>query len=102
VRGCRVPARSLQPRRGNAFRHGVERHAGPATIEISTQPAEAGRVRASVACSVGAFDAGAAPGIGLANVRRRLALVHGEAASLVVAARAGGGVVTTMEWPRGA
>jgi len=59
-------------------------------------------VRASVACSVGAFDAGAAPGIGLANVRRRLALVHGEAASLVVAARAGGGVAATMEWPRGA
>jgi two-component system, LytTR family, sensor kinase len=100
LRPCRVPALSLQPLLENAFRHGVERHAGPVAIEVRVErAATAGRVRAAVACSAGRLDPTAAPGVGLANVRRRLALVHGEAASLVVAPRAGGGVTASVEWP---
>ncbi|MBL8360455.1 MAG: histidine kinase [Rubrivivax sp.] len=102
VRACRAPALILLPLLENAFRHGVERHRGPVAIDIRVGCVNAGRVpqvRASVACSAGHIEATAAPGVGLANVRQRLALAHGEAASLEVGPRAGGGVTATVAWP---
>jgi LytS/YehU family sensor histidine kinase len=83
LRTCRVPALILQPLLENAFRHGVERHAGAARIDITVERAAHDRLRASVTCSLGDLAAprGAA-GVGLDNVRRRLALLHGEHATL--------------------
>ncbi|MCC6851065.1 MAG: histidine kinase [Rubrivivax sp.] len=95
----RVPALILQPLLENAFRHGVERHAGAARIEIEVGRGGAGLVRASVSCNLGALPATPEQGVGLANVRHRLALLYGERASLSLAPRPGGGVVARIEWP---
>lgn len=105
--GERVPALVLQPLLENAFRHGVERHAGPARIDIEIAPlgerddGEA-MLSARVECSLGVLPTALQEGVGLANVRRRLALLHGETASLTLAPRAGGGVVAAIAWPAGA
>ena len=105
---CPVPALVLQPLLENAFRHGVEQHPGPVLIEIEVARAGAATLRAAVHCSAGelhvagpataaSLDAG--HGVGLANVRRRLALAHGTAASLTLAPRLGGGVSAVLELP---
>ncbi len=103
---CRVPALILQPLLENAFRHGVERHAGRARIDIQVARAErqgTSLLRATVACSLGELapelPTEPARGVGLANVRRRLALAHDEHATLRLEARAGGGVCATIELP---
>jgi hypothetical protein len=102
VRPCRVPALILQPLVENAFRHGVERQAGPVTIEIRAERFGAPLspcVRVVVACSAGSIEGVPTPGVGLANVSRRLALAYGPQAALSIAPRAGGGVTATLEWP---
>jgi LytS/YehU family sensor histidine kinase len=99
LRGHCVPALILQPLLENAFRHGVERHAGPARIEIEVGRAGAAALRASVACSLGVLPAVAQEGVGLGNVRRRLSLLHGERASLRLETNPGGGVRAVVEWP---
>lgn len=99
LRGHRVPALILQPLLENAFRHGVERFPGPARIEIEVGRAGADSLRASVACNLGALPAVPEEGVGLGNVRRRLALLHGERAALVLEANPGGGVRAVVVWP---
>ena len=98
---CPVPALLLQPLLENAFTHGVEKHPGPVTVALRVTRQDAGgRVRVSVEQSVGRLDAAAArQGVGLTNLRQRLALTWGEAATLAVTARDGGGVVATLEFP---
>ena len=132
LHACRVPALILQPLLENAFRHGVERHAGPARIEIELvrvvpiAPASSALLgahavaadaapawRATVSCNLGSLPPAHGPqlelGVGLTNVRRRLALAHGEAASLRLermsadagaeGGSGGGGVRVTVELP---
>ncbi|MCW5637149.1 MAG: histidine kinase [Rubrivivax sp.] len=108
LHAARVPSLILQPLLENAFRHGVERHPGPAHIEIRVERSGPRRARAVVACSLGeladvplaaAAAAARPPGVGLPNVRQRLALRYGDLARLEVAPRAGGGVQATVEWP---
>jgi LytS/YehU family sensor histidine kinase len=59
----------------------------------------AAQLSAAVSCSVGELAAEPSPGVGLLNVRRRLELVYGDAASLELAALAGGGVRAVVRWP---
>lgn len=98
TRGQPVPTLALQPLLENCFRHTVERQPGPVAIEISA--ARDGRtLRLVVADDTGVLADGAAEGVGLANLRQRLHALHGAAARLVLAPRAGGGVVATLELP---
>ena len=81
-----IPVLSIQPLVENAVKHGVASRTGNGFVRLSIR-SEAGLIRVRVSNS-GEFDtrtpAGSAPGIGLANVRRRLALCYGEATRVEV------------------
>jgi LytS/YehU family sensor histidine kinase len=100
LRACRVPALALQPLLENAFRHGVEKQAGPVHVRIGARR-EGGRLIIAVENDAGTLDPARGDGTGLGNLRRRLATRYGDAASLGLAERAGGGVVATIELPCG-
>lgn len=100
ARACRVPSLLLQPLLENAFRHGVERHPGPAAITVSARR-EGARLHLSVEDDVGRLDAAAVDGVGLTNVRQRLHSLHGAAATLALQARLPRGVAALIELPCG-
>ena len=81
-----IPVLSIQPLVENAVKHGVASRTGNGFVRLSIR-SEAGLIRVRVSNS-GEFDtrtpAGSPPGIGLANVRRRLALCYGEATRVEV------------------
>ena len=90
----------------NAVKHGVEPKIGAACIEVRAQCLDGARLRLSVldngvgfggAGGVGGSAAGS--GLGLANLRERLAQLHGSQAKLTLEARASGGVAATLELP---
>lgn len=95
---CRVPALALQPLLENAFRHGVESRSEPTAIVVRTRRAE-GRLRLEVEDDAGALPADPVLGVGLGNLRQRLALRYGERAALTLGARRAGGVVARIELP---
>ena len=102
VAAAPVPALSLQPLLENAFTHAVEMRAALTTVHVGVQ-AEQGRLRLRVADD-GAGppqqpDAGRAGGVGLANLRERLQALYGEAGTLTLRARPGGGCEAVLDIP---
>ncbi len=86
----------------NAVRHGIEPLARGGRIEIDAR--RQGARLLLTACDDGAGLRSEAParpgqGLGLANVRDRLAALHGDAAHLRVREQAGGGVCASIELP---
>lgn len=77
-----VPNFILQPLVENAIKHGVAAAKGPATLSVSAQEAEGALILAVVNTRApgSATDDRAGTGIGLANIRQRLAIrYHGRA-----------------------
>ncbi len=96
---CRVPTLLLQPLLENAFRHGMERHPGLATITVSAHK-RGSRLHLAVHSSLGRLEpAEAEDGVGLGNLRRRLQLAHGADTRLELLPREGGGVSAIIELP---
>jgi two-component system LytT family sensor kinase len=94
-----VPRLLLQPLVENAIRHGIARRAGAGRVTVAAR-VEGERLRLTVeddGAGVGA--AGDGHGIGLSNSRARLAQLYGEAGTLVLADREGGGAVATVLIP---
>ncbi len=83
----------------NAIKHGLEpqREGGEVAITVA---AVDGKVRVTVADTGRGFAATPGAGVGLANIRERLAALYGEAARLTLEAREPHGVVATLEVPR--
>ncbi|MDZ4113703.1 MAG: histidine kinase [Brevundimonas sp.] len=91
LRAAPIPGFLLQPLVENAIKYGVGPSAGPVTVRIEAQRAGDGDLRLIVS-DTGDGSAASAPsaGVGLANVRQRLALQYGARARLEATATSGG------------
>jgi hypothetical protein len=100
--GASFPPMMLQSVVENAIKHGLEPKAEGGSIRISARAA-AGRLRVSVADSGLGFGVAdtAGTGIGLNNIRERLAGLFGDQAALVVSPNAPTGAQVTIEIPHG-
>lgn len=95
---CPVPFMSLQPLLENVFKHTVEQRRDRTTITISAQ--RSGDVAIfQIDDDAGQLHADGAAGIGIANLRRRLEMLHGTAASLTLTQLAPAGVRADMRLP---
>jgi sensor histidine kinase YesM len=93
-----LPVMSLQPLLENVFKHTIERQRGQTRIAVSA--ARAGHeLVLRVADDRGTLAANPAPGIGLANLRERLARLHGNGASLTLSQIAPAGVCAELRVP---
>ena len=99
--GARVPPLILQPLVENAVKHGVARSSAPVEVTVRARR-EGGALLLEVA-HTGA-PGGAAPaqshGIGLKNIRERLAARHGAAAELTARPSDDGGFLARVRLPR--
>lgn len=88
----------------NAIKHGVEPKVGPVFVEVVAHAMEERMLHVEVRDNGVGLHASACTqgtGLGLRNVRERMALLYGDAASLTITEAAGGGVVARMRVPRG-
>lgn len=95
-----VPGLILQPLVENAVKYGVARTRRPVRVEITAALSE--RTLTITVQDDAAPDIAKAPatlGVGLANVRRRLEVLYGEAGRLTSGPRPGGGFAATIELP---
>ncbi|HEY8027729.1 MAG TPA: histidine kinase [Burkholderiaceae bacterium] len=105
LRACSVPPLMLISLVENAVKHGIELKPGPARIDVSARRIEASEGEGAqieltvVDDGMGFSNASAGSGIGLANIRERLAQLYGERASLSLKARVEGGVVAAITVP---
>jgi two-component system LytT family sensor kinase len=95
---CMLPVMSIQPLLENIFKHTVERRRELTRIVVSVAR-EAGRLRVTLDDDSGALDAEGTPGIGLKNLRERLAVLYDGRASLALCQLAPAGVRARMELP---
>lgn len=98
-----VPPALLQPLVENAIKHGIEPKVEGGRVAIAARD-DGGRLVVEVADTGAGFGATTAPlggssGIGLANLRARLAALYGNDASLAIAEGAEGGVRVTVALP---
>ena len=95
---CVVPTLSLQPLLENAFRHGVERRSERTTVTVRADRL-GDRLRLAVQDDAGHLTSAPNDGVGLGNLRQRLATRYGAQASLSLQALAQGGVLAVIELP---
>ncbi len=101
-----LPAISLQPLLENVFKHTVGRRREATAIRIEAriearvdQGSDGGTLVLRVEDDGGVLDAGGTPGITVANLRTRLAAMHGGRAGLTLSALAPAGVRAEMRLP---
>ncbi len=95
--GAAVPSLVLQPLVENALRHGIARRTDAGHIHVTGH-----RVGDDLELTVtddGPGVVATTGGVGLANIRARLATLHGHRARLDLASPPGGGTVATVRLP---
>jgi hypothetical protein len=97
---AQFPPMILQSLVENAIKHGLEPKGDGGSLTISADVAN-GNLRVTVADTGLGFGAGSRPGtgVGLANVRERLAALYGGRARLTVDANTPSGTIATIEVP---
>ncbi|MEB0135059.1 histidine kinase [Actimicrobium sp. CCC2.4] len=100
LRSAAFPPMMLQSLVENAIKHGLEGKPEGGSLRISAEVAH-NRLRVSVADTGLGFGAVASDGtgLGLQNIRERLALMHGNNAQLIIMPNPSGGVIATIEVP---
>jgi hypothetical protein len=101
LRGAHIPPMLLQPLIENAITHGLEPKIEGGRIVVSAS-ARDGQLHVSVSdngLGLGAPSAKSGTHLGLANTRSRLNAIHGELASLTLAANRGGGALAELTLP---
>jgi sensor histidine kinase YesM len=90
-----MPPMLLLPLVENAIKHGVEGKPGAVRVEIDVKLSSE-TLTISVSDDGPGFKQTSGSGIGIANVRERLAALYRDRASVNVAPRDGGGVISTL------
>jgi len=100
LRSAAFPPMMLQSMVENAIKHGLECKAEGGLLRVTAEVADS-RLRVTVADDGVGF--GVMPskgtGLGLANIRERLKLLHGDAGQLHIAPNSPSGVIATIEVP---
>ncbi|MEO8506335.1 MAG: histidine kinase [Betaproteobacteria bacterium] len=82
----------------NAIRHGVNPLPRGGEVRIAARAGD-GKLRVQVVDTGCGLSESSGPGVGLANIRARLATLHGGSARLLLAQHPGAGVSATIEVP---
>lgn len=99
LRALPFPPMLLQPLVENAVQHGIEPQVAGGRIDIVASCSEKG-LQLSVRDTGAGFSDAPGNGIGLANIRARLAALFGAAATLEIAEHAEGGVLASLQVPQ--
>jgi sensor histidine kinase YesM len=100
LRGVRIPPLLIQPLVENAVKHGLEPSVDGGEVAIVVERAD-GTIRITVVDSgVGIGETAGGSGIGLENVRRRLAIIYGDAGRLMIEENSPRGVKAIIEIPK--
>ena len=96
----RVPNLLLQPLVENAIRHGIEPHARPGVIELSSHRKQ-GRLHLQVRDNGAGLPSGVTVegGVGVSNTRARLQHLYGDCHALEFSSSAQGGLVVNVTLP---
>jgi len=94
----RVPTMLLQPLLENAFKYGVERSVGAQHIHVGANCHQR-RLHIKIRTTGSVLHSQWREGIGLANCRERLRVLHGDRATLTVSGDAAGGVEAAISLP---
>lgn len=95
----KVPPMLLQPLVENAVKHGLEPKVEGGSVKVSARE-ERGRLVLEVADTGLGDQGGAGSGVGLANLRERLAAAFGRLAQVRAGANPAGGYTVTLTIPR--
>jgi sensor histidine kinase YesM len=99
LRSVRIPPLLIQPLVENAVKHGLEPSIDGGEMTVAAERID-GVIRIKVIDSgVGIRETNGGSGIGLDNVRRRLAIMYGELGRLVIEENSPSGVKATVEIP---
>jgi sensor histidine kinase YesM len=96
---CELPALTLQPLVENALKHGLAPKVEGGTVSIRAFINEQQLICEVEDNGLGLSDTPSASGIGLDNVKQRLRLLHGDAASLTISSTSSDGVMVRLEIP---
>jgi signal transduction histidine kinase len=95
-----VPPMLLQPLVENALKHGLEPKVEGGTVTVSAREDRDRLVLEVADTGLGSTESGGGGGVGLANLRERLAAAFGAAAHVEAGANAAGGFTVTLSLPR--
>jgi two-component system LytT family sensor kinase len=95
---CTLPVMSIQPLLENIFKHTVEKRRQPTRISVSAAR-DGDQLLVRLDDDTGTLVMSGTPGIGLSNLRERLAVLYGARASLVLVQLEPAGVRADMRLP---